>query len=66
MRISVADAAKVMGTTNLTIQCLMKNKLIDIGDVLPSKQRCTYIIHSAKLASHIGTTEENLLKQLKT
>lgn len=65
MRVSVADTAKVMGTTCLTVQCLMRKGLIDIGDVLPSKHRRTYIIHSAKLASHVGITEQVLLQQIE-
>jgi hypothetical protein len=64
MRVKVTDAAKVMGTTCLTIQCMMKQGIISIGDILPSKRRNTYIIQSALLAKHIGVTEEELLKSL--
>jgi len=64
VRISVAEAAKIMGTTSLTIQQMMKQGMINIGDVMRNKERNTYIIHSGILARHIGVTEDELLNQL--
>lgn len=64
MRIKVEDAARIMGTSKLTIQQMMNQELIHIGDVYRNKKRNTYIIHSGVFSKHLGISEEQLINQI--
>lgn len=55
-RMSVKEAAKILGRTENYIRYAMDKKLIDIGDVIPSRtgKSKKYEIYRAKVMRRVG------------
>ena len=65
MKITVADAASIMGCSEQFIRIGLQRKLLDIGDAVKMSRRWTYNISPAKLAARQGMTVDELEKEIK-
>lgn len=64
-KITVADAASIMGCSQQYIRIGLQRRLLDIGDAVKMSRRWTYNISPAKLAARQGMTVEELYRRLK-
>ena len=64
-KITVADAASIMGCSEQFVRIGLQRKLLDIGDAVKMSRRWTYNISPAKLAARQGITVEELYRRLK-
>ena len=65
MKITVADAASIMGCSEQFVRIGLQRKLLDIGDAVKMSRRWTYNISPAKLAARQGLTVEMLISEVK-
>lgn len=64
-KITVADAASIMGCSEQFVRIGLQRKLLDIGDAVKMSRRWTYNISPAKLAARQGMTVDELHRRLK-
>lgn len=60
MKITVKQAAQLMGCSEQFIRIGLQQKILDIGDAVKMSSMWTYNISPAKLASRQGMTEQEV------
>ena len=62
LKITVSQAARIMGKSDLFVRIGMQRGLLPIGEAyqMPDSTRWTYYISPAQLAEYIGVTMEEL------
>lgn len=65
MKITPAQAAKIMGCSAEYVRIGLQQGMIDIGDAVKMSSRWTYNISPAKLAERQGMTLEELEKEME-
>ena len=65
MKITVGDAAAIMGCSEQFIRIGLQRGQLDIGDAVQMSNRWTYNIAPARLAARQGMTVQELEKEIK-
>lgn len=66
MKITVRDAAAIMGCSEQFIRIGLQRGQLDIGDAVQMSNRWTYNIAPAKLAAQQGMTVQELEREIKS
>ena len=64
--ITTADAARLLGKSDLTVRVMMQKGLLDIGiaELMPGNKRWTYFVSPNKLAEYLGCSVPELYARL--
>lgn len=65
MKITVGDAAAIMGCSEQFIRIGLQRGRLDIGDAVQMSNRWTYNIAPARLAARQGMTVQELEEEIK-
>ena len=66
MRITVADAAQLMGITSPTLRKLIRLGAVDLGTTYraPNQKRTSFIITPSKFAAFLGISTDELEQRI--
>lgn len=74
LRITVQDAATLLGVAPLTVRGKIRRKEVDYGEAVPSpnknrwsgrSERTTFTIYAGRFATYVGITLEQLEERVK-
>lgn len=66
MKITVSDAASIMGCSEQFIRIGLQRGRLDIGDAVQMSNRWTYNISPARLAARQGMTVQELENEIRS